>query len=305
MPWIAIGDWNWLPSENEAIHLGPALFAQQNQKPLPTRWKSAHAIDYAVTTHPQLFREPALLPDVISDHKIFQLKLHLRASGKFPCAFQRRPAYEKPHDMTQKTWQERLDSVFEDFRCPDPSTAEKEWTQFCKEIETRLRLATAANLRTRCTKGAIPAIVTMNAARPSLQSFRARKLANFLGRIREAQRQSAQQQQQATLHTRIQQTWPPDIPRGLTLAETETLAEEALQKELRRCREHTLHTWKQKMRAGGTAVSRWLQQSSACLPPEVWDDSRQEGANTYHCWMSATGNDLKSPTLIWRHGART
>lgn len=232
---IGLGDWNWTPEDNEAIGLGTLLPVVDHEgTPIPTRWHAKRAVDYAVTSQTNLGSSPELDSHVLGDHKIYKLRINLPQVGKNPTTIRPVTRFHRPQHLSTQQWRKTLQNVFKDIQCPPISNTETEWNTFCALPTQKWQQACPNHECEPSSRaiGSVPQAIPMNAKRPSHTSFRSRRLAKFLGRLREWQRQQNKNHPTASLWKRIQKAWPAGIPTSPNIQETESLVEQELAAEL-------------------------------------------------------------------------
>ena len=268
LPWIAIGDWNWTPSENEAATLGHLCPVMHNNIPVPTRWYAKRAVDYALVTSHSIFQASKLHDTVLGDHKIYEISFHHTPAGSPPKSLRRTVNFFKPTDMAQEKWDEVLNDSFRNFEAPQHSSTELEWSQFCQAITDCLTKALPDHGLQKSNRplGSLPSVVDTNFA---FSTFRSRKLAKFLGRVREVIRQRSTAEPELSLLRHVQHTWPHEIPKNCSFVEVENRASSLLEAELQSIRNSSIKQWRHRMATDDQATTRWLLENNSTLPPEV------------------------------------
>ena len=73
-----LGDWNLVPSENDAFHDFQLVAASDpvTQRLLPTRWEGQRCIDYAYCSQSLEVSRAKLLTDVYGDHRALLFTIH-------------------------------------------------------------------------------------------------------------------------------------------------------------------------------------------------------------------------------------
>ena len=274
LPWIGLGDWNWTPEDNEAIGLGTLLPVVDHEgTPIPTRWHATRAVDYAVTSQTNLGSSPELDSHVLGDHKIYKLRINLPQVGKNPTTIRPVTRFLCPQHLSTHQWRKTLQNVFKDIQCPLISNTETEWKHLLCTSHPKVATSLCPNHKYEPSSraiGSLPQAIPMNAKKPSHTSFRSRRLAKFLGRLREWQRQQNKNHPTASLWKRIQKAWPAGIPISPNIQETESLVEQELAAELNLLGKARLRNWRHRMNTNNQATTQWLLNQQTPLPPEIW-----------------------------------
>ena len=156
IPWIAMGDWNWTPTENEAAPLGFLCPVLRNNHLVPTRWNAKRAVDYTLVTPPTTIHSPHLLETV----------------GSTPKCLRRATKFSKPTDLSQQQWDDKLHASFRNFSASKISTTEVEWTMFCQAITDCLARTVPEQTQSNRPLGSLPTVVDANFAKPAFVIFR-------------------------------------------------------------------------------------------------------------------------------------
>ena len=247
---LLVGDWNLTPWETPLVDLGLSVFApSHNGQYIPSRWKGNRPIDFAATNDATVSVRPIFRDERISDHKILQLDLE--TSFERSCHHSLVPTLclAKPAAVSLEEWRQALARAFEGLVVDWALDVEAQWAQLCDVIEAcclhafDLVKRSAAHISQRVRpKGSLPAVreeCLQDARQPDAEGAHIRSLNRFLGRLQE-------------------------VMRGDYLPEATRDVIHNLRQQRRR---HGLSEWKQRVKLGGRAAIRWLQNKSCMLPP--------------------------------------
>ena len=91
-------------------------------------------------------------------------------------------------------------------------------------------------------------------------SFKERKLAKLLGRIRETMRSTTRRADKDRLDGAVRRTWPRDTPHPATRAQQEEVIARLLDSTRAQDRHDRMRDWRERMKQGGKPAHQWIKQ---------------------------------------------
>ena len=290
-----------------------------NGDPIPSRWEGKRCIDFALaynTTCEQLTYDP----HVFSDHKALKGKVLQQNHGQDVSILVPTIHYGRPKQATPEQWTSTLFDVFTNFKSPEVSNTEQEWTDFHSNLEAHMATAYLQYEEIRPTphkrkKGSPPRIIPqrlMPRIQASTSTYRLRRLQKLLGRIRELNRQHKQGNSCNLLEDNIVRSWPHDIPPMQTWQQQEAQVQGILEAEVAKTHQEAISTWRRHMNAQGRKATRWLHNNVQC-PVNTLTTTHGELDHPNQCiaeiqqywsniWQRPT-QDHRTAAQIWKtHG---
>ena len=240
-------------------------------------------IDYALSTQAGLLSAPSYWDDVLSDHKVYMVTLHLGYEEAFNNYIAPTRSYLKPEGISSDVWRKTITRHWQHGIAIPVTTTEEEWYSFNAEVEECLRKAAvehgSRSTEMRRPKGTAPWTVPAtdyNCRVGNLSTFPARSTLKLLGRIREYRRQILLEQEDPALLRNIRRTWPECAQFGFWFQ-----AEQHLQGKLDTMRASlkkvNMQQWRARMNKKGKAATKWLKAKPALMPRSIL---RTDGSKT-------------------------
>ena len=291
-PWLAhsdsgvvIGDWNQLPDTHPLFHDGSwalCVATDSEGRYLPTRWNGSRSIDYGFVRGRLRCSGASLQPEVYGDH--IQLKCVLQAPGfRVGINRQLRPTdtYGPPRGVTAADWsntvRDHYVKISDDDAVPPTSAAdvERQWEHFNRGLERAFsgalqhltgRHRHGSGHRSKGTPGQAVNQQEHGKLFQNTSSFKERKLAKLLGRIRETMRSTTRRADRDRLDGAVRRTWPRDTPRPATRAQQEEVIARLLDSTRAQDRHDRMRDWRERMKQGGKPAHQWIKQGDITFP---------------------------------------
>ena len=95
----------------------------------PSRWQG-RCVDYALSTQAGLLSAPSYWDDVLSDHKIYMVSLHLGYEEAFNDYMAPTKSYLKPDGISSDVWRKPIARYWQHANAISATTTEEEWYSF-------------------------------------------------------------------------------------------------------------------------------------------------------------------------------
>ncbi|CAE7724149.1 unnamed protein product [Symbiodinium sp. CCMP2592] len=276
--WLCMGDFNEEPDSHPMLGSPDGCDFQAPRSDggqlIPTRWQGDRCIDWLMVSEHGIQSSVWTDEAFISDHKA------IWADVTVPCGLHRAREYQvairfqRPLEVAESSWKKALAQALQGFEDRDLGNAEAEWNYLNQELEQgfgkayqSLGCSPPEGRRAR-RKGTEVQWFAEGAASKRWDkrgSFLQRRLAKWLGRAKEAQRQRALGRVNHGLEGRLLDSWPKEVPRVmgsdgfLSLDRAVEQCGLALEEERRRQRDTSLRRWHADMAQEGKAASKWLK----------------------------------------------
>ena len=140
-PMLCIGDFNTHVANFSAEDQGQTFYVNNDKgEPIPSRWQGTRCIDFALAYNTEC-EQLTYDPHVYSDHKAFKGTVVQQTHGQDVSILVPTIHYGRPKQATPEQWTDTLFDIFKDFKSPEISNTEQEWTEFHTSLETHMATA--------------------------------------------------------------------------------------------------------------------------------------------------------------------
>ncbi|CAE6971376.1 amtB, partial [Symbiodinium sp. CCMP2456] len=237
---------------------------------LPTRWNGSRTIDYGFVKGRLRCSGASLQPEVYGDH--IQLKCVLQGGHSSRLEQRRLRPLRQGDDAVPPTSAEDVERQWESFN----RGLEQAFSGALQHLTRRHRRGSGH--RSKGTLGQAVNEQEHGRLFQNTSSFKERKLAKLLGRIRETMRSTTRRADRERLDGAIRRTWPGDTPRPATRAQQEEVIARLLDSTRTQDRRDRVRDWRERMKQGGKPAHQWIKQGDITFPTGLF--RRNEVAHT-------------------------
>ena len=276
---VFVGDFNELVGDGMPQHLdmNPNYVREKDTgEASPSRWSGNRCIDWILTSSNLAVDEVHYGHEVFGDHKVLKFRCRHVIDWRENFEMVSTP-FLVPHEPDIE-WHRTLEQTFAAVTIPAVTDTETEWNHFNlaaqhAHLQALQQHGIHVQLQGVRNKGTEPWVRPKGPPRkPTSESFRGRRLANSLGRCRELHRQLLRDANSDIIDqlTRIcQNKWPLNEPWSPSIQQNITKLEDELQKTQMAIQSRRLQRWRDTMRQGGKAATKWLQRKNATAPVSI------------------------------------